>query len=202
MDDSATRLSSQFERAGLAVLLAFVLAVSGSIWLFLPDRTSSSFSSSSVSSSTGSGSVTFWVVEHDSIVDSLRRLERIPHPELTLLLLVGVALACAIPLLTHKPTVSLVGRFTCRLGQLLGAFFVVAGVVTSVDVLYQEHGFDTLARPLNHLNAAALAAVSVVLAGVGSSPTETTRPMKRSRSRITRVKRPVPRPLGVARESH
>ena len=201
MDDSATRLSSQFERAGLGAILAFVLAVSGLIWLFLPNRTSSAFSSTE-SSTTGSGGFSFSVVEKDSIVDRLRRLEGIPRPQLTLLLLVGVALACAIPLVTHKPTVSFVGRITCRLGELLGALFAVAGVVTSVDVVYQEHGFDTLARPLNHLNAAALAAVTVVLARVGSNPTETRRPLKRSRSRITRVKRPVPRPLGVPRDPH
>jgi hypothetical protein len=195
MDDSPTRLSSQFERAGLAVLVAFVLAVSGYIWMYLPDRTSSF--TSLESSTTGAGGLRLVLDEKDSIVDRLRRLEGILHPELTLLLLMGVALSCAIPLVTHKPTVSRAGRLTCRLGELLGALFVVAGVITSLDVLYQEHGFHTLARPLNHLNAVALAVVSVVLARIGANPGEP----KTSRSRITRMKRPVPRPLGIPRVS-
>jgi hypothetical protein len=196
MDDSEARLSSRFERAGLAVVTAFVLAVSALIWLYWPDRTTRAFSSSD-SSTTGTGSIALIEDNENSIIDRLRRLESIPRPELTLLILIGVALACAVPLVTHRSTVGLAGRITCRVGQLVGALFAFAGVAASIDVLRQQHGPDTLARPLGHLNAAALAAVSVVLARVGTTSTET----EPTRGRITRVKRPVPRPLGVPRPS-
>ncbi|MEO8694817.1 MAG: hypothetical protein ABI658_14925 [Acidimicrobiales bacterium] len=191
MDDLAARLSSLFARAGLAVLLAFILAVSALTWLSWPDRTTTRFSSSE-SSTAGAGAISLFGVKEDSLIDRLRRLEAIPRPELTLLILVGVTLACAVPLVTHNSTVTYVGRMTCRLGQLLGALFAFAGVVAAIDVLRQQHGFDTLARPFSHLNAAALAAASAVLARFGAKPNETKR---------VRVKRPVPRPLGVPRNS-
>ena len=195
-DDRALRLASRFERAGLAVLVAFAFSVTALIWFWWPDRTTRVFNSSATGSSASGANATALVgFQENSIVDSLRRLERIPHPELSLLILVGVALACAIPLVTNSSTVSAAGRLTCRLGQLFGALFTVAGVTASIDVFRQQQALDTQASSLSHLNAAALAAVSVVLARVGAKPAET----KRLPSRITRVKRPLPRPLGVPR---
>lgn len=198
VDDHATRLSSRFERAGLAVLLAFAFSLTALIWFGWPDRTTRAFNSSSTGSSSSGATATAVVgFRENSIVDRLRRLESIPRPELTLLILVGVALACTIPLVTHSSTVGAVGRVTCRLGQLFGALLAVAGVAASIDVFRHQQGLDTQASSLSHLNAAALAAVSVVLARVGAQPDDA----KRTRGRITRVKRPVPRPLGVPRDS-
>src|SRR4051794_37404260 len=123
MTDRQRRLCARFERAGLGVVLAFVLTISGWCWLQWPDRTSSGGSSSS---STRTDTVALLVVKQNSLLDHWRRLETVFQPRLALLLLVGIALACTGPVVTRALSASTVGRVVCDLGQLFGAVLALA----------------------------------------------------------------------------